>query len=206
MPGLIRIPSEIVRSFWSEVIFAVKFVIQQNQAMDQVILEIVKIAFPALVVAFTVYYVLRELFHQQNQLRQLDNQKTQKQASLPIRLQAYERLSLLCERLAIPNLLMRVKYQDMNAATLRVSLMLAIQQEYEHNVTQQVYVSDQLWAIIQATRDDALQFLDIVTDKVDKKATGHQLAEALLQYHAQREADPIATAQAAIRKEASGLF
>ncbi|MCB0639797.1 MAG: hypothetical protein KDC54_24405 [Lewinella sp.] len=174
--------------------------------MDSIILEIVKIAFPALIVAFTIYFVLREQFAQQARLRQLEKQREYKQASLPVRLQAYERLSLLCERLAIPSLLLRIRNEEMNAATLRISLMLAIQQEFEHNITQQVYVSDQLWAIIQATRDDALQFLDIVSEKVDKKATGAQFSEALLHFHAQREADPIATAQSAIRKEASGLF
>lgn len=174
--------------------------------MDSIILEIVKIAFPAMVVAVTVYVLLREMLTQQRRLQQIDYQQQNQKGALPVRLQAYERLSLFCERISIPNLLMRVRRDEMNAATLNISLMLAIQQEYEHNVTQQVYVSDQLWAIIQATRDDALQFLEIAAEKVEKRANGQELASMMLRLHQQRDSDPIITAQAAIRREAAALF
>ena len=81
-----------------------------------------------------------------------------------------------------------------------------MQQEIEHNISQQVYVSDQLWRVIEATRDDLIEFITVVSEKVPKDAPSRQLRDALIGYQQQREQDPISIAQMAIRKEAASLF
>lgn len=174
--------------------------------MGSIFLEIAKIVFPAMIVAIVVYFVLREMLVRQLQIQQQKAHQKRQATTLPVRLQAYERLSLLLERVALPGLIMRVRTPEMNAASLKLALLMGIQQEYEHNITQQIYVSDQLWEILKATRSDLFEFIDVVAEKVDKKAPGQELAAALLSLHQQREADPILTAQAAIRREAATLF
>ncbi|RMF04482.1 MAG: hypothetical protein D6772_00500 [Bacteroidetes bacterium] len=172
----------------------------------KLLFDLLKITVPALLVGATAYLMLRTLFRQQNALKAKEIQAERQGVTLPLRLQAYERLSILVERLAIPGLLLRTSREGMQAATLRIALLMSIQQEFEHNISQQVYVSEQLWSIIKATRDDAVQFIDLVSEKVDKKAEGQVLANALLRFAEQRDGDPIATAQAAIRREAASLF
>ena len=88
----------------------------------------------------------------------------------------------------------------------KFSLLVAVQQEFEHNVTQQVYVSDNLWQIIQVARDDLSRFIDLVSEKVDKDSPAREFSEMLLAYYQQREAYPLQHAQSAIRKEAASLF
>ena len=144
-----------------------------------VILEIVKITVPALVVFLTVYYLLKQFLEGQHKLRLLDLKQSQQKESLPLRFQAYERLSLFCERIALPNLILRIRKEGMTSAQLQLSLMLAIQQEYEHNITQQVYVSDQLWQIVKIARDDAVNTIDVVSESVDPKSSAKELADAL---------------------------
>ncbi len=168
-----------------------------------VLLEIVKLAVPAVIVFFTAYYVLKTYMESQYQLKVAEIRKSQAQTTLPLKLQAYERLSMLCERIAIPSLLLRVRKEGMTAAELRISLLLAIQQEYEHNVTQQVYVSEQLWEIIKYARDEAVNFVTLVAERIEPRADGKELAAALFNLLNQRESTAVEKALIAIKKEAA---
>ena len=126
--------------------------------------------------------------------------------TLPMRLQAYERLSLFCERIALPNLLLRLRQPDQSAGELRLSLLLAIQQEYEHNISQQVYMSQQLWDIIRQARDNTLQAIDAVADVVDVDMPSRELSRALIDQAAAKTNQGLSLALAAIKKEAGLLF
>lgn len=171
-----------------------------------VLLEIIKIALPALIVAFISYYLIREMLTKQVLMQEQKIRQERQDAVTPLRMQAYERLSILVERLSLSGLLMRNRNDEMKAITFKIALLMAIQQEFEHNISQQIYVSDKLWQILEATRDDLVQFIELVSNKLPKDASSLELAEALMAYQAQRESNPIATAQMAIRKEATSLF
>ncbi|MCB9284244.1 MAG: hypothetical protein H6563_09245 [Lewinellaceae bacterium] len=170
-----------------------------------VILEIVKITVPALIVFLTIYFLLKEFLQKQLQIQSLEFKQRQQGVTLPIRLQAYERLSLLIERISIPNLLFRLRAQNSTAGALRVALLLAIQQEFEHNVTQRVYVSDKLWSILRAARQDTETIINGIAEKVDPKAPAEELAGTLLNYLDMQETTATETAQLAIKTEA-GLY
>lgn len=172
------------------------------------LLEIAKITIPALVVFFTVKTLLQQYLDKQYQLQVLKGQQEQQQnnAAFPMRLQAYERLSLFCERIAIPNLMLRLRESGMSVRDLRISMLLAIQQEYEHNITQQVYVSDQLWQIIKMARDTTLQTIDTAAVGLDDNAEAQLLVNALLQKLNEQDNAPLATALLAIKKETATLL
>ena len=167
------------------------------------ILEVLKLSVPALIVFLTAYYILKTYLENQYRLQMAELRKGQLETTLPLKLQAYERLSMFCERIAIPNLLLRIRKDGMTAGELRVALLLAIQQEYEHNITQQVYVSEQLWQIIKMARDEAVNMIALVAEKVGSKAEGKELAQALFNVVNQREALAVEKALSAIKKEAA---
>lgn len=167
------------------------------------ILEVLKLTIPALIVFLTAYYILKTYLENQYRLKMAEIKQGQIQTTLPLKLQAYERLSMLCERIAIPNLLLRIRKDGMTAGELQVALLLAIQQEYEHNITQQVYVSGQLWEIIKMARDEAVNVVALVAEKVGPRADGKELAQALFNIVNQREAMAVEKALMAIKKEAA---
>ena len=171
-----------------------------------VILEIVKITVPALIVFLTVYYVMKTYLEKQYQLKQLEYKQGQQKTTIPMRLQAYERLSLFCERIAIPSILLRLRESDQTVAELRLKLLLNIQQEYEYNITQQVYVSDQLWQIIKISRNDTQTIVNGVAEKFDPKSPSSNLASALLNFMDKQPASSLDKALIAIKKEASILM
>jgi len=172
----------------------------------EVILEIIKITVPALIVFFTVQSLLTQYLDKQYQLRQLELRRTQQDTTVPLRLQAYERLTLFCERIAIPNLVLRLRSEEATAANLRMAMLVAIQQEFEHNITQQVYVSDQLWQIIQLAQNEVVSVINIVSENVDPKADAQVFSQALFDFLEEKEIKALDTARAAIRKEASLLL
>lgn len=171
-----------------------------------VVLEIVKLTIPALIVYLTVNSLLRQFLEGQHKLKLADLKQSQQKSAIPLRLQAYERLSLFCERVSLPNLLLRTRKEGMTASELRVALLLGIQSEYEHNITQQVYVSEQLWEIIKIARDDAINTISLAAEVVDPKADGKELAQSLINILTKRGGTGLEKALLAVKKEAGILL
>ena len=158
------------------------------------------------VLAYYIYTLVEKYLNQQHNLRALEIQQQRLQATLPLRLQAYERLLLLCERISIPNLVGRLRTEGASANDLRMAMLIAINQEFEHNVTQQIYVSEKLWKILLIARDNTANTLDVIAQKLDKSATSEAfIGEMGAFLKEQNAADSIAMAQSAIRQEAASL-
>jgi hypothetical protein len=164
-------------------------------------IEILKYSIPALIVFATVFYLFRNFLNQQYQLEALKYRQSQGKEIIPLKLQAYERLMMLCERISLDNLAYRLVHPDMGVDELRNAMLIAIQQEYEHNVTQQVYVSESLWKIIQIAKDQ----MQTVISEADG-ATNAELLSNVRQKMINAKADPIAYAKSAVRNEAELLM
>lgn len=165
------------------------------------LVDLAKITIPALI----VYYTAKNLFGKQmSTLIHLQNQHNKAKESkdfIPMKLQAYERLTVFCERMSIPNLLMRLQESGQNSKELKLALLLAVEQEYEHNLSQQIYLSHSLWEIIKTVKDNVLQTIDTVADSIDQNASGMELGKQLLKEAAPTVQVSIETAQKAIKKE-----
>ncbi|MEI6408086.1 MAG: hypothetical protein WCR52_01770 [Bacteroidota bacterium] len=170
-------------------------------------LEILKYTIPGLIVFATAYFLLKLYLDDRQQLNQQAMHHDTIKITLPIRLQAYERLTLLCERATIPNTLLRIRMPDMTMGTLRGSLMLAIRQEFEHNISQQVYVSNTLWQIISLAKEETLSLISQAADGLDPDGPDQMLVDKLLYVlDSPGVVDPLNRALVAIRTEAGQLF
>ena len=170
------------------------------------ILEILKFTIPALIVWGVVYWMAKAFLRQRWEEQYfLQRSKVQKEA-LPMKIQAYERLSLFCERINPSQVLSRVRTAEMDALSLGRGMLIAIQKEYEHNVTQQIYVSDPLWEIIYLAKNEVLNLVTEAMDQVPQGASGAELAEAVLRRESQWSLNPVRQALQAIRKEASTIL
>ncbi len=170
------------------------------------LLEIIKITVPAVVVYLTVHHLMKTYLDKQYQLRVLEFKQNQSGTTIPSRLQAYERLSLFCERIAVPSLMLRLREEEQTNAALRMAMLITIQQEFEYNITQQVYVSEQLWQIIKIARDNTVLDINGLYEKVDPKGSSKELASVLLSQEESQSANSLVMALSAIKKEASLLM
>ena len=164
------------------------------------------------ILAFVVYTIVKDVMKSYFELR-----AQQPQASAPVlaktddailqlRLQAYERMVLYCERITPENLLMRVRPEGLNVAEYKLTLMLNIRQEYEHNVTQQIYLSNQLWQIIKLAGEDTIGLISLAAEGIDAKADGRQLYDNIFDLSAQRGTSGSEKALQAIRAEIAGFL
>lgn len=171
-----------------------------------VFLEILKFTIPGLVVFATAYFLLRQYLNNQVIMKQLELKRDQQNTTTPLRLQAYERLSLFCERVNLHSLMLRVRQDGISAGQFKALLLLNIQQEYEYNITQQVYISEQLWEIVKIARDDSVNTISLASEMVNNQADNQELVQAILSILEKRGITSIDMALQAIKKEAAILF
>lgn len=141
----------------------------------------------ALLIAFILGGSLAYLFWKQR--REARKGITQKaptgDASAPsmqqLQLQAYERLILLADRIALPNLIARVNQSGVSAREMQLLLTQHIKHEFEYNVTQQIYVTAESWDAVRNLKDQNLLIVNQVSSFLPAEATGQDLNRALLE-------------------------
>jgi hypothetical protein len=103
--------------------------------------------------------------------------------TIQLQLQAYERLTLFVERVALPNLISRVGNQlGFSARDMQQLLTQNIKQEYEYNITQQIYVSPDAWTSIKNLKDQNMLIVNQITALLPAEATGIDLCKVILEY------------------------
>lgn len=170
------------------------------------VLDLLKITIPALVVFLTVFYLMRTYIKGQISLKHLEIQgELQKKESqtFPMRLQAYERIILMCERLSLDQMLLRLRSKEMNVSDLKNVLILAVNQEFEHNIAQQLYVSVTLWQIIKTSKDQLIELVALAANESESR-DAYSYSNNLLKHISQ--SNPIDTAKKAAIKEAQSFF
>lgn len=101
--------------------------------------------------------------------------------SVPLQLQAYERLVLLTERISLPNLISRISQPQLSAKEMQLQLLDNIKQEFEYNASQQIYVSPVAWEAVRNLRDQNMLIINQVTNVLPADATGSDLNKQLLE-------------------------
>lgn len=101
-------------------------------------------------------------------------------ASRQLQLQAYERLLLLTDRIALPNLIQRVNTPGVSARDMQLLLVQSIRQEFEHNVTQQMYVSPEAWDAVRNFKDQNMLIVNQIGSFLSPEATGADLNKHIL--------------------------
>jgi len=143
------------------------------------ILELAFYTLPALITGSVAYYLFQSYFSDQQHTRRWLVQKENQKQSLPLRLQAYERLALFLERINAAKLLIRVAPLSDDKNDYERLLIQHIEQEYEHNLTQQVYVSDECWTIIITAKNTIIQNI-MQTNLSEKVDSAQKLRETIL--------------------------
>lgn len=167
--------------------------------------ELLKYTLPSLILFLTIYYLMRSYFQSRLSLEAMGLQSLQKKEVLPLRIQAYERLMLFCERINVEQLIYRLRDSDMSVKTLQGTLMIAVQQELEHNLSQQIYISGNLWKIIELAKNEVLAHIVTTADHYQSEDNALQYSNALIAGKAGCQAI-LEKAKEALRSEVKLLF
>jgi hypothetical protein len=171
----------------------------------QTILEILKITIPALVVFATAYFLLTAFFRNEYSVRVMAMRQSQQDVTVPVKFGALERFALLCERIHLPNVAMRVSngLPDLEAQTMYYGILLSIQQEFEHNIAQQIYVSPDLWEMVRTAKNDTVTTATYLYQSLPEGATGHDFFRTIADFYPPDKRNQLDMVQLAIKKEAA---
>jgi hypothetical protein len=170
------------------------------------VLEILKYILPSLVVFATTFYLVKKYFDGEEKKRQQQLFINNQNMITPLRLQAYERMILFLERISPESLIMRVNKPGFTCQQLQAELMNTIRSEFEHNLSQQIYVSPGAWEMLKNARGRTIQLINMMADKVQKDTSSINLSKAILETLVDQETTPTADAISYIKKEIGQLF
>ena len=148
------------------------------------------IVLPALLVFFTAQFMMKQHIANSVQLVKTEILKTNLNTFTPLKLQAYERIALFLERTSIPALIQSYAQAGPSARGFAAAATHAIKEEYSYNVSQQIYVSTQMWTLVKAIKEQHIQLLQNISASLPAEATAADLSQKLIEYLQSMEVQP----------------
>lgn len=127
--------------------------------MENIVLESTAYVLPAIVIGLVAFYMFKGFLQQSMKLKKVEAIALQKKDSLSIKLQAYERMTLFCDRINPIKLVVRIAPNSDNISDYLQLLTASVEQELEHNFVQQIYISEDAWLAIVATKTNIIKKL-----------------------------------------------
>ncbi len=142
--------------------------------------EILKILIPAGAVFAAAYFLVKRFLDNDQKRREHELKKTAQATITPLKIQAYERIIIFLERINPNSLVVRVNKNNMSARQLHLELVTSIKSEYEHNLSQQIYLSAGAWELVKTSKEEIIQLVNISSSKVPSDANSSELAMMIL--------------------------
>ncbi|RAV99416.1 DUF7935 family protein [Pseudochryseolinea flava] len=173
--------------------------------MDALV-EFAKFLVPTFVFLYAAYLIVRSFLHKEIEMRKLEVRGRSIETILPSRLQAYERITLFLERISPQNLLVRLNTPGIAAREFHQLLLTEIRNEYNHNVSQQVYMSEHVWNIVKNAKEDLIVSINDAAGEMKPEATSLDLSKKIFEKSVNKSVDPIAHALSELKKEIQQTF
>lgn len=169
-------------------------------------IEVLKYTIPSLIVLLATWLVMYKLFKNEEQKRLWELKKLSQKEISPIRMRAYERLTLLLERTTPEHILVDMDLGNMTVLQVQQRMMQTIRQEYEHNMSQQVYVSDEVWDLICAAKEQMIAFVNSMAQQIPAGSTALDYAKVLITAYSSNGETANDRALQALKDEARALL
>lgn len=170
------------------------------------LIEYGKILLPASIVLYAVYLMVRTFINKEIELKRLEVRSHSIETILPNRLQAYERICLFLERISPPNLLLRLNNPGYSAKEFHKLLLDEIRNEYNHNVSQQIYMSEEVWNMVRNGKEDLVIMINEASAGMPAEATSLELSRKIFELSLEKKVEPISHALMELKKEIQQTF
>ena len=172
----------------------------------EIILDFGKILLPAALVLYSMYLTMKSILAKEVVKANLDYKIENAKVALPNKIKAFERMSLFLERLSPGNLVLRLNNTNMTAKELQHLMISEIREEFNHNLSQQIYMSDKSWNLIKNTVEDVIALINTNAEKLDVDAKSVDLAKLIFIEIEKRDADPVALTLSEVKAEIRDIF
>ena len=169
-------------------------------------LEILKYTIPALIVFFTAYLSLRMQLKNDQRKRDFELVVKNRNIVTPIRLQAYERMTLFLERISPDALVMRFNKEKLTVKEMQNEMLRTIRTEFDHNLSQQIYISPQAWQLIKNARENVVKLINNAAQKLKPGDPFIKLSESILERLMEQEQGPTKNAINYLKNEVNQYY
>jgi hypothetical protein len=170
------------------------------------VLDIFKYILPSVVTFLAAYFIIKAFLDREYKNKLMDLRMQNQSLITPIRLQSYERMVLFLERIALTQLVTRVHKSGMSARLLQNEMVKTIRNEFEHNLSQQIYITQQSWDAIKTAKEETIRAINIASTKVPDDAAGLDLINVIFELVTKVEKLPTDIALERLKLEAKQTF
>jgi hypothetical protein len=170
------------------------------------ITDLIQILVPSLLVLYAVFLVVKSFLQKEFDKRLIDIKIKNSETVLPLRLQAYERVCLLLERITPNNILVRLNDPAYNAKAFQQVLLKEIREELNHNLSQQVYLTDQAWNSVKMAVEEVTVLINNSSSGLTEENSAIELAKAIFENMMKLEKDPVSDALTIVKDEIREFF
>lgn len=157
-------------------------------------------------VLLMAYFFLRKTGEKEIRQLQVELKKDRQKHFLPMRVEAYQRAVLLMERIHPSSIVMRLHNPALPAKMLQAELLKSIREEYDHNVSQQLFISPQAWEMVRNSKEEIIKIMNVAGNQMDVSSTGTDLAAKVFEIVAEVGPLPTEITVDYLKKELQELF
>jgi hypothetical protein len=165
-------------------------------------LDILKFSISGVIIFFVGWFIIREYLAEASLKHSREVRKENLAQTLPLKLQAYERITLFLERLNPANMLVRLHVAGLSAREMQNVILADIRSEYQHNISQQIYVSDISWNVVRKMKDETIGMIHSAVSGLPDSASSIELSKVILSHFANLQEDnPYEVALQIVKRE-----
>ena len=172
----------------------------------EIVIEFGKLLIPALLVLYAMYLTVKSVLEKEIEKKEVDLKIKNYETILPLRLQAYERIALLLERITPNNIMLRLNNPGLSAKEFQIILVKEIRDEYNHNLSQQIYIDDETWVLVRKAIEDTINLMNQSGMNLKEEAKAMDLTKAVFAEIMQNDVDSVKHALSQLKKEVSQFY
>jgi len=165
------------------------------------ILEVLKYTLPALIVFLTAYLLIHSYLKNDEKRRRHELKVANLGKITPVKLQAYERIVLFLERISPETLILRLSEPNITASQFQENLLTSIRAEFEHNLSQQIYISNKAWEVVKSAKSNIIKIINNSAEKVKPESLSFELSKVILESMMEVSKSPTTVAIEFLKKE-----
>ena len=171
-----------------------------------ILFDILKFTVSGILVTLAAFYIAKPYLDDRDKNTENRGRKKHKKQTLALQLQAYERLLIFIDRANPTNLLLRLNQQGLTAGELHYLAVAETKNEFQHNISQQLYVSETAWEVTKRVKNDTIFLLNSALKTALPETSGIEFSKLVFEHLASLENSPYDAAACIINNDAARLF
>ncbi len=167
----------------------------------ELVADLVKIILPAGLVLWAMYLTVSSFIKKDIVEKELAIKAETTKTMLPIRLQAYERMALFLERISPNNLLIRLNGRAGNVLAFQQLMLAEIREEFSHNLSQQIYMSDQAWTVVKNAMNETVAIINLSARDLAPNSPALEISKRIFEVIMEKNVNPSDEALRVIKQE-----